>query len=246
MKAATYIRVSTGEQAGEDRYGLRTQKAEIARLVRQKHYEVVKEYSDTMSGARSDRPGLQEMLTDAKEHRFEVLIVSKLDRLARSLVVELQAIDELKADGVTVMSIAEPTGGQDPDTERLIHSVSGAVAEWEKHRIAKRMAAARRVKAEEGGYAGAKPQYGYIHLNKRLVVEPDQAEVVRQVFELREQRWTLRAIAAKLNQEGKRTRRGKEWKSPQILRILRHKPLYRGRYQYTDIVVAKGQHQPIL
>ena len=240
MKVGIYLRVSTEEQAGEDRFGLKTQMADIRRLCRQKNYEVVKEYSDTMSGARSDRPGLQEMLTDAKEHRFEVLIVSKLDRLARSLVVELQAIDELKADGVTVMSVAEPTGGQDPDTERLIHSVSGAVAEWEKHHIEKRMAAARRVKAKEGGYAG------YIHLNKRLVVEPDQAEVVRQVFELREQRWTLRGIAAKLNQEGKRTRRGKEWKSPQILRILRHKPLYRGRYQYTDIVVAKGQHRPIL
>lgn len=78
----------------------------------------------------------------------------------------------------------------------------------------------------------------------RLVVDEGQAEIVREVFRLRAQRWSMQEIADMLN-ETSATRRGKQWQGKAVWRILHHKSMYHGRYCYGK-TETKGQHQPIL
>ena len=184
------------------------------------------------------------MLSDARNHLFEAIVVAKLDRLARALVLQLLTTDELQKIGVQVISVAEPLGEQDPDTARLIRSVMGAFNEFERSRINARMSGGRREKAKIGGFSGGAPPYGYVSQDHKLVIDEDQAEVVRKIFFLRAQRWALQEIADKLN-ETSTTRRGKAWQPKQVSRILEHRSLYRGRYAYAK-TETKGLQEAIL
>ena len=244
MKVAVYTRVSTEEQNAKDRYGMRSQLSDIRRLCSSKKYQIVQFYSDMASGSKSNRPEFQQMLSDARNHLFEAIVVAKLDRLARALVLQLLTTDELQKIGVQVISVAEPLGEQDPDTARLIRSVMGAFNEFERSRINARMSGGRREKAKIGGFSGGAPPYGYIAQDHNLIVDKDQANIIREVFSLRGQRWTLQEIADKLN-ETTTTKRGKTWQPTQVSRILKHKNMYRGRYAYGS-AESKGLQKAIL
>jgi DNA invertase Pin-like site-specific DNA recombinase len=78
-RAAIYTRVSTGDQHPE------TQLYDLRELAKQRRYEIVREYSDTISGSKSKRPGLDQLLGDARRHRFDVVLVAAFDRVARSV-----------------------------------------------------------------------------------------------------------------------------------------------------------------
>jgi len=106
------------------------------------------------------------------------------------------------------------------------------------------MSGGRREKAKTGGFSSGPPQYGYISQDYKLVIDEDQAEVVRKIFFLRAQRWALQEIADKLN-ETTTTRRGKAWQPKQVSRILEHRSLYRGRYAYAK-TETKGLQKAIL
>ena len=77
------------------------------------------------------------------------------------------------------------------------------------------MSGGRREKAKTGGFSGGPPQYGYVSQDHKLVIDEDQANVVRKIFVLRAQRWALQEIADKLN-ETSTTRRGKAWQPKQV------------------------------
>src|SRR6185437_2568622 len=90
MRAALYCRVSTLDQHPE------TQLLDLQQLASQRGFEVVKAYTDHgISGTRVRRPGLDQMLADARRARFEVLLVWSCDRIARSTRHLLEVLDEL-------------------------------------------------------------------------------------------------------------------------------------------------------
>ena len=78
-RAVLYSRVSTGEQ------NLETQLLDLRELAKQRGLEVVREYTDVISGAKSRRPGLDHLISDARRHKFDVLLVAAFDRIARNV-----------------------------------------------------------------------------------------------------------------------------------------------------------------
>jgi DNA invertase Pin-like site-specific DNA recombinase len=87
-RAALYLRVSTVDQH------LETQLYDLRELAVQRGFEIVGEYRDQISGARSRRPGLDQMMSDARRGRFDLVLTWSFDRLARSVVHFLQVLDE--------------------------------------------------------------------------------------------------------------------------------------------------------
>src|SRR5216684_6198615 len=77
-RAAIYTRVSTGDRHPE------TQLYDLRELAKQRRYEIVHEFADTISGAKSKRPGLDQLLVDARRHRFDIVLVAAFDRVARN------------------------------------------------------------------------------------------------------------------------------------------------------------------
>ncbi len=248
MKTAAYVRVSTQDQAGEDRFGLTDQKQAIEAYAKSHGHEVVAWYSDEVSGATLDRPGLQELLTHSGKDMFKAVLVTKMDRVARDLMAQLWIEKELLRHDIEIISTAEPFRGQNP-ANVLFRQIIGAFAQFEKARITERMSGGRKAKAKIGGYAGGGAAIGYqVQRGAKVVsLDPSKSETVRKVFEIRKRhpRWSLQDIAGRLNEEGYTTSEGKPFHRVQVKRVLERKDLYRGEYVYGG-VRAKGQHEAIL
>ena len=86
-RAALYLRVSTVDQHTE------TQVYDLEQLALQRQMEIVARYSDKVSGTRARRPGLDQMMTDARRAKFDVVLVWAGDRLARSVRHYLEVLD---------------------------------------------------------------------------------------------------------------------------------------------------------
>jgi DNA invertase Pin-like site-specific DNA recombinase len=146
-RAAIYSRVSTGDQH------LETQALDLREMAKLRGYEIVHEYTDIISGAKSKRPGLDQLLADAGRRRFDVVLVAAFDRVARSVRHFLEVLDELNHLGIEFISHREniDTGGP---LGRAIVVIVGAIAELERNLIVERVKAGmRRANWKEGELA---------------------------------------------------------------------------------------------
>jgi len=247
-KAAGYLRVSGEGQIGEDKYGLAAQREAIETYAKAQGYEVAEWYVDeAVSGATLDRPELTRLLNDAGG-KFAFVIVAKMDRIARDLMAQLWIEKELLRGDVELVSVAEPFRGQDP-ANVLFRQIIGAFAQFERARIAERMAGGRKQKARGGGYAGGGAPIGYTAEKgaKVLALDAEKAETVRRVFELADANpgASLEALAGMLNTEGHTTAQGAIWRKVQVKRVLDRRDFYAGTYTYAGIE-AEGKHEAII
>ena len=134
MRAAIYARVSTLDQQPEN------QLAELRTYVQARGWSA-HEYSDKgISGTKEKRPALDALIRDAKRRRFDVLICWRLDRLGRSLKHLVTLLDELQVLGIAFVSLAEGIDATTPAGKLQMH-ILAAIAEFERARIAERVAA---------------------------------------------------------------------------------------------------------
>lgn len=100
-RAALYLRVSTLDQHPE------SQLYDLEQLARQRNLEIVKRYTDKISGTKSRRPGLDQLMADARRGRFDVILVWACDRIARSVRHFLEVLDELNHLNIEFASFRE-------------------------------------------------------------------------------------------------------------------------------------------
>jgi DNA invertase Pin-like site-specific DNA recombinase len=158
-RAVLYCRVSTGDQHPE------TQLLDLRELAKQRGLEVVREYTDVISGAKSKRPGLDQLMADARRHRFDVVLVAAFDRIARNVRHFLEVLDELNHLDIQFISLREniDTGGP---LGRAMLTIIGAIAELEKSLITERVKAGMRRAKLEGRRIGRAP----LNINREEVV----------------------------------------------------------------------------
>ena len=149
-RAALYTRVSTLDQHPE------TQLLDLRQMAAQRGLEVVHEYTDRISGTKAKRPGLDQLLHDARRGRFDVVLVWASDRIARSVKHFLDVLDELNRVNVEFISFREQidTGGP---LGRALVVIIGAIAELERNLIVERVRAGMRRARLEGRHIGRKP-----------------------------------------------------------------------------------------
>jgi len=149
-RCAMYLRVSTVDQHPE------TQLHDLRGLAAQRGFEIVHEFTDRISGAKAKRPGLDQLLADARRGKFDVVLVWAFDRIARSTRHFLEVLDELNHLGVEFISFREniDTGGP---LGRAIVVIIGAIAELERNLIIERVRAGMRRARLEGRQIGRRP-----------------------------------------------------------------------------------------
>src|ERR1017187_7193789 len=150
LRAALYVRVSTLDQHPE------TQLYDLRQMAAQRGFEIVKEYTDKISGAKARRPALDQLLAEARKRRFDVVVVWAFDRMARSVRHFLEVLDELNQLNVEFVSHREniDTGGA---LGRAMIVIVGAIAELERNLIIERVKAGMRRARLEGTILGRKP-----------------------------------------------------------------------------------------
>ena len=138
MKASIYIRVSTEDQAKEG-YSLEVQREYLESFAKREKYEIFKVYCDDgISAYSTRREALQQLLKDAKNKKFDFVLVYKIDRFSRNLKDLLNLVDELSSYGIGFKSATEPF---DTTTSagKLMFQQLGSFAEFERNRIAERV-----------------------------------------------------------------------------------------------------------
>jgi DNA invertase Pin-like site-specific DNA recombinase len=149
-RAALYLRVSTVDQHPE------TQVHDLRQMATQRGFEIVAEYTDRISGVKARRPGLDDLMRDARRGKFDVVLVWASDRIARSVKHFLDVLDELNRLNVEFVSFREQidTGGS---LGRAIVVIIGAIAELERNLIVERVKAGMRRARLEGRQIGRQP-----------------------------------------------------------------------------------------
>ena len=137
-RAALYARVSTVRH-GQD-VGLQLE--ELRQVAAQRGFVVVQEFvDDGISGAKASRPALDRMMADAQAGRIDVVMVWKLDRLARSLAHLLEIVAALSAAHVSFVSLRDPGIDTTTPTGRLMLQIVGAFGEFERALVQERVRA---------------------------------------------------------------------------------------------------------
>jgi DNA invertase Pin-like site-specific DNA recombinase len=149
-RAALYSRVSTYDQNPQ------TQILDLRQMATQRGYEVVAEFTDKISGTKSKRPGLDQMMADARRGRFDVVMTWACDRIARSTRHFLEVLDELSRLKIEFVSFRESIDTAGP-LGRAIVVIIGVVAELERSLIVERVRAGMRRARLEGQHIGRTP-----------------------------------------------------------------------------------------
>lgn len=229
MRCAIYTRVSTDIQV-EEGYSLESQKQRLEAYATAQGWEIHDFYVDEGYSAKNiDRPQLQRMLADMKLKVFDVILVLKLDRLVRNVMNLHELLHDMDKYGVMFRSATESFDTTSA-SGRLFISLVGTLAQWERETIAERVYSTMKTRAENGLLNGGPAPYGYDWEEGHLVVNEDEANVVRKIFEMYRSSGTA-AIAKNLNSQGYRTKKGALWSDFSVMYILNNST-YCGKIQW--------------
>lgn len=242
-----YIRVSTDGQCGDDKFGLEVQREQIIEYCSKNDMHILTWYTDEGESGAKERPGFDEIVYgEVSNPPYDAVVVAKSDRVARDINIYYYYKMLLIKKNVKLISIAEDFG-QFGVFSSMLEAFTLCVAEMERDNINKRTSSGRKVKAARGGYSGGRPPYGYSPLNGKLVIVPEEAEVVKFVIESKDNGKTFQTICDALNAMGKTNRSGTKFSISTLQVIIDNKPLYQGMYRYgKDSEWVEGEHEPIL
>ena len=228
VRVAVYLRISTDEE--HQPYSLGAQDQRLRSYVAsQPGWSLVRTYQDQQSGATLERPDLRRALADAEAGWFDLLLVYRVDRLARSVRGLAHILEELDGAGVAFRSATEPFDTSTP-AGRMMVQMLGVFAEFERETIIDRVVAGMERKAGRGEWVVGPRPFGYTLPPKgtpgprHLIVDEDRAPLVAAIFDMYARRRVgSQAIANWLNEQGHRTQRGKPWGHTAVLTILRNR-----------------------
>lgn len=238
MRVATDTRISTDEEPQP--YSLEAQAERLSAYIRsQEGWELSRRFTDLMTGSSTERPGLQRALAEARARRFDLLLVYRVDRLARSVRGLAQILEELDKVGVVFRSATEPFDTATP-AGRMMVQMLGVFAEFERATLIDRVIAGMERKAARGGWNGGAVPFGYLlHSSSgALALHPERGPLVAVIFDLYlHKRLGSHAVADWLNRRGHRTASGRPWSYKTILTLLRNRA-------YLGEVNFRGRHHP--
>lgn len=204
MRAITYARVSTDEQA-DSGAGLAAQHAALTAALTARGWELVDAQADEgLSGATLARPALTAALDALDAGHADVLVVAKLDRLSRSVLDFARITERAHRKGWAVVALDVDVDTTTP-TGELVANITSSVAQWERRIIGARTSEALQAKKAKGVRLG-RPVSLPESLRSRIVAERAAGD-------------SLRLIAERLNSEGVSTARGGRWHASTVRHV---------------------------
>lgn len=244
MKVALYTRVSTAEQAKEG-YSIGEQEDRLKKYAAAMNWTVYRVYTDAgYSGATTDRPALQMLLSDAECRLFDKVVVYKLDRLSRSQKDTLMLIeDKFLQNGIDFVSMSENFDTATPFGRAMI-GILAVFAQLEREQIKERMMLGKEARAKQGKYQGGKSvPIGYDYTDGKLVINEYEKLQVKEIFRLFLEGKSIATITKRLNEQGLRHKHGK-WNRQTVRHVL-HSRTYLGELKYQKKWIS-GEQEPLI
>ena len=210
--AFAYLRVSGKGQVDGD--GFPRQLAAIEGYAKVNGLTLARVFREQgVSGTKEleNRPALQQLLAAVDSRNVPVVLIEKLDRLARDLMIQETILRDLQRRGVTLVSTMEPDLCSDDPSRKLVRQVMGAIAEYERVMIVAKLAGARqRMRTRTGSCEGRKP-YGE---------RKGEHKTIDRILALRSTGVAMDTIAETLNFEGLKPRSGQRWYGSSVRNVL--------------------------
>lgn len=243
-----YARVSSDSEAQQN--SLENQEAFFIDFIsKNTAWTLVPGYVDEgESGTTAEkRKGFQRMIADAKAGIFDIIIAKEISRFARNTVDSLKYTRELLDYGVGVLFFNDNINTFDPDSELRL-AIMAAIAQEESRKLSSRVKFGHRQAIEEGKVLGNSQIYGYKKDHGRLVIDEDEAKMVRALYGLfASGNHTLRGLADVLYENGYRNRKGGKISYMTVQSIISN-PKYKGYYvgnKYHTIDYASKKQKPL-
>jgi len=243
VKTAIYVRVSTHYQIDKD--SLNVQKRELtayAELILSSTENIIFEDAG-YSAKNTDRPEFQRMMERIRTGEFTHLLVWKIDRISRNLLDFSNMYNELKSIGVTFVSKNEQFDTSTAIGEAMLKIIL-VFAELERKMTSERVTAVMLSRANNSQWNGGKIPFGYSYdkEKKEFSVCPEEAKIVRNIYEQYTRYKSVIQVVKNLNANGIKTRRSVKWSGTTVHKILTN-PFYIGTYVYNVHSDGKGNRK---
>jgi site-specific DNA recombinase len=251
LRAALYMRVSTGRQAEHD-LSIPDQRGQLKAWCSANGHHVVAEYIEAGASASDDRrESFQQMIERAcdGEHAFDLIVVHSYSRFFREAFEQEFYVRKLAKNSVRVVSITQPVGDENEPVHAMMRKVIALFDEYQSKENAKHVIRSMKENARQGFWNGATPPLGYrlieaekrgAKIKKKLEVDPVEAETVRLIFNLyllgdgSSGALGVKEIVKWLNARGYRTRRCNSFGVGQLHKLLTN-TVYIGRWKFNQI-----------
>ena len=236
LRAVIYARYSSSSQREESIEG---QIRDCTAYAERNGYMVIGAYADrAISGTTDDRPEFQKMIKDSKRKQFDLVIVWKLDRFARNRYVSAKYKNQLRQNGVRVIS-ANETISEGADGI-LLESMLEGMAEFYSENLKENVLRGLSVNAEKCKWNGGTLPIGYI-VDEEQRLQPNRltAPYVVEAFKMYDEGHTLTQIRDHLNGKGLTNTKGRPLTYGSIQHMLSNRR-YIGEYAYRDTIVPDG------
>ncbi|CCB66556.1 recombinase family protein [Hyphomicrobium sp. MC1] len=258
VRCAIYTRKSSDEGLEKEFNSLDAQREACEAFIKsQKHagWTAVSDLYDDggLSGGTMERPALQRLLGDIKAGKAQIVVVYKVDRLTRSLADFAKIVDIFDAHGASFVSVTQQfntTTSMGRLTLNMLLSFAQFEREIAGERIRDKIAASK----AKGMWMGGTVPLGYDVKDRKLLINPVEAETVRLIFQRYAELGSVKLLQAELDRRGLRSKRREGAKglitgnakfSRGILYLILQNHLYRGEVAHKGSVYP-GQHEAII
>lgn len=243
LNVALYVRVSTDMQV--DGYSIDEQLERLEKYCAARDWNIYNKYVDPgFSGSNINRPGLLNLLKDVREHKIDLVLVYKLDRLSRSQKDTLYLIeDEFLPNNVDFVSMSENFDTSTPFGKAVIGILS-VFAQLEREQIKERLAMGHIGRAKAGYWrGGSNVPIGYDFVDGKLIVNKYEALQIKKIYELFLEGETIHAITKYMHENY--TNKYSSYADASYTGRILHNRLYIGKIKYKG-VEYDGIHEPII
>jgi DNA invertase Pin-like site-specific DNA recombinase len=258
LRCAVYTRKSSEEGLEQAFNSLDAQReAGIAYIASQKHegWELIKTHYDDggYSGGSTDRPALQQLLSDIGAGKIDVIVVYKVDRLSRSLHDFAQMMTLFDKQNVSFVSVTQQFNTT-TSMGRLTLNILLSFAQFEREVTGERIRDKFAASKKKGMWMGGMPPLGYSVKERQLVIEEQEAILVRKIFALYLEHHSVLQVADILDKEGHTTKywqssskiwRGGKKLTPGYLNWILRNVVYVGKVKHKT-ETFDGQHEAII
>ena len=195
------------------------------------------------SGGNTNRPALKQLLADCQAGLIDIVVVYKIDRLSRSICDFAELTKFFDKWGVSFCSVTQDINTS-TSSGRMMLNILVTFAQYEREIIGERIRDKFAASKKKGLWMGSAVPLGYRVENRKLVVVPEEAEVVRRIYDRFMATQSPKQVANELNADGMHTKTGKPWNKANMYHILRN-CIYIGKMPYKG-EQFDGEHEAIV
>jgi DNA invertase Pin-like site-specific DNA recombinase len=248
LRCATYARVSTDERVNMELNSLDAQREACEAYIASQKAEgwvlVPDRYDDGgSSGGTLERPALKRLISDIEDHRIDVVVVYKIDRLSRSLMDFSKLVEVFDGHSVTFVSVTQ-SFNTTTSMGRLTLNILLSFAQFEREVIGERIRDKVAASRKKGMWMGGFVPLGYRVENRKLLIEESEAATVRMIFERFMQLGSATVLARELAANRVKTRRGKPIDKGFVYKLLNNR-VYAGEAVHKGTAYP-GEHAAII